>query len=324
MEYEGIGKKNSNKSRVLLAEDNLTQASIMIDYLENNGHEVIHVKDATSVFSAVDNHSPDVILLARHLSGIDGIHICRSLKNNSETSGIPIIMLTNKSTTSDKIVGLRAGADDYIPEPCDEDELTAVIIARLRTKSEWDDLKQTTRQLREMLTKVETLASVDSLTGLFNRRRFEAVIEKEFKRSMRYNVSLSCLMLDIDHFKKVNDTFGHSVGDGVLLETVKIIQNNIRDVDTVARWGGEEFIIMSPNTSKNNALVVADRIRKSMANQSFPNVGDKKITISIGIADIPDQAINTKEQLINAADQALYGAKKSGRNRVRLNSSPDQ
>ena len=324
MEYEGIGKKNSNKSRVLLAEDNLTQASIMMDYLENNGHEVIHVKDATSVFSAVDNHSPDVILLARHLSGIDGIHICRSLKNNSETSGIPIIMLTNKSTTSDKIVGLRAGADDYIPEPCDEDELTAVIIARLRTKSEWDDLKQTTRQLREMLTKVETLASVDSLTGLFNRRRFEAVIEKEFKRSMRYNVSLSCLMLDIDHFKKVNDTFGHSVGDGVLLETVKIIQNNIRDVDTVARWGGEEFIIMSPNTSKNNALVVADRIRKSMANQSFPNVGDKKITISIGIADIPDQAINTKEQLINAADQALYGAKKSGRNRVRLNSSPDQ
>jgi diguanylate cyclase (GGDEF)-like protein len=324
MEYESIGKRNGSKAKIILAEDNLTQANIMIDYLENNGHEVIHVEDAASVFSAVETYSPDVILLARYLSGIDGIHICRSLKNNSETSGIPIIMLTNKSTTSDKIVGLRAGADDYIPEPCDEDELSAVIIARLRTKSEWDDLKQTTRQLREMLTRVETLANVDSLTGLFNRRRFETVIDKEFKRSMRYNVPLSCLMLDIDHFKKVNDTFGHTVGDGVLLETVKIIQNNIRDVDTVARWGGEEFIIMSPNTSKNNALIVADRIRKSMAGQSFPNVGNKKITISIGIADIPDQAIITKEQLINAADQALYDAKKNGRNRVRLNSSPDQ
>ena len=237
MEYESIGKRNGSKAKIILAEDNLTQASIMIDYLENNGHKVIHVEDAASVFSAVENYSPDVILLARYLSGIDGIHICRSLKNNSETSGIPIIMLTNKSTTSDKVVGLRAGADDYIPEPCDEDELSAVIIARLRTKSEWDDLKQTTRQLREMLTQVETLANVDSLTGLFNRRRFETVIDKEFKRSMRYNVPLSCLMLDIDHFKKVNDTFGHTVGDGVLLETVKIIQNNIRDVDTVARWG---------------------------------------------------------------------------------------
>jgi diguanylate cyclase (GGDEF)-like protein len=323
MEFESLGKKNDGKARVLLAEDNVTQASIMIDYLEDNGHEVIHVEDATSVFSAVEKHSPDVILLARHISGIDGIHICRSLKNNSETSGIPIIMLTNKSTTSDKVVGLRAGADDYIPEPCDEEELSAVINARLRTKTEWDDLKKTTRQLREMLTRVETLANVDPLTGLFNRRRFETVIDKEFKRAVRYNLPLSCMMLDIDHFKKVNDSFGHTVGDGVLRQTVNIIENNIRDVDTVARWGGEEFIIMSPNTSKNNALVVADRIRKSMAGQSFPNVAEKKITISIGIADIPDPDINTKEQLINAADLALYDAKKSGRNRVRLNGSQE-
>jgi two-component system cell cycle response regulator len=322
MELENLGKRNDGKARVLLAEDNVTQASVMMDYLEDNGHEVIHVEDATSVFSAVEKHSPDVILLARHISGIDGIHICRSLKNNSETSGIPIIMLTNQSTTSDKVVGLRAGADDYIPEPCDEEELSAVINARLRTKTEWDDLKKTTRQLREMLTRVETLANVDPLTGLFNRRRFETVIDKEFKRAVRYNLPLSCMMLDIDHFKKVNDSFGHAVGDGVLRQTVNIIQGNIRDVDTVARWGGEEFIIMSPNTSKNNALVVADRIRKNMAGQSFQNVDDRKITISIGIADIPDPGINTKEQLIDAADQALYGAKKSGRNRVRLNGSP--
>jgi len=323
MEFESLGARKSSKAKILLAENNLTQASIMIDYLENNGYEVTHVEDASSVFSAVEKHSPDVILLARLLPDIDGIHICRSLKNNSETSGIPIIMLTNKSTTSDKIIGLRAGADDYIPEPCDEGELSAVIVARLRTKSEWDDLKQTTRQLREMLTRVEMLANVDSLTGLFNRRRFEVVIDKEFKRSNRYNVPLSCLMLDIDHFKKVNDMFGHAVGDGVLRETVKIIQTNIRDVDTVARWGGEEFIIMSPNTQKKNASFVADRIRKSMAGHTFENVGDKKISISIGIADIPDPAIHTKEDLIGAADQALYDAKKSGRNRVRLYGSTE-
>ncbi len=319
MEQENIGIRKTSKAKILLAEDNLTQASVMKDYLENNGHEVIHVEDAAAVFSIVEKHSPDVILLARLLSGIDGTHICRSLKNNSETSGIPIIMLSSKSTTLDKIVGLTAGADDYIPEPCDEDELSAVIIARLRTKTEWDDLKQTTKQLKEMLTRVETLASVDPLTGLFNRRRFEAVIEKEFKRSARYNVPLSCLMLDIDHFKKVNDTFGHAAGDGVLCDTVKVIQSSIRDVDTVARWGGEEFVIMSPNTPKQSALVVAERIRSSMAQQSFKSAADKKITISIGIADIPDPAISTQEQLINAADLALYDAKKRGRNRICLN-----
>jgi len=316
MKCESLSERTIGKSRILLAENNLAQAGILKGFLEDIGHEVILVEDGRSVLNAVETHSPDVILLERLLPDIDGANICRRLKQNSDTSGIPIIMLTDGGTTSDKVVGLTAGADDYIPRPCDDEELSALICARLRTKSEWDELKQKTRTLQETLTQVETLAHLDPLTGLFNRRRFDAVFATEFKRATRYQQPLSCLMLDIDHFKQVNDTYGHEAGDRVLCDTVKIIQNSIRDVDMTARWGGEEFIVLSPNIPKEKAWVIGDRICKAVSCQSYDC--DRTITISIGIAGIPDPSIHTKEQLIHAADLALYNAKNSGRNRVKI------
>ncbi|HUJ17177.1 MAG TPA: diguanylate cyclase [Nitrospirota bacterium] len=318
MKCEDLPERSMGKTKILLAEDDLTQASIMKDFLESNGHEVLLLAEGSSVMSVVKRDNPDVILLDRPSSDTDDTQVCRSLKRNRDTSGIPIIMLTNKSSPSDKIMGLTAGADDYIPKPYNHEELSALICARLRTKTEWDNLKQKTRRLEEMLSRVKTLAHVDPLTGLYNRRRFETVLASEFKRAMRYQFPLSCLMLDIDHFKKVNDKCGHIAGDHVLRDTVKIIQDNMRESDTVARWGGEEFAILSPNTSKEKALVVGERIRKAMSSYAFPSVGDIKITISIGIADVPHATISTIEQLIEAADAALYEAKKGGRNKVKV------
>ncbi len=318
MKCESLSERTLGRSRILLAEDNLAQAVILKGFLEDIGHEVIHVDNGMSVFKVVETHSPDVILLDRLLPDIDGANICRRLKRNSDTSGIPIIMLTEGGTTSDMVVGLTAGADDYIPRPCNDEELSALICARLRTKSEWDDLKQKTRKLQETLTKVKILAHLDPLTGLFNRRRFNAVFATEFKRAMRYQHPLSCLMLDIDHFKHVNDTYGHAAGDRVLCDTVKIIQNSIRDVDMAARWGGEEFIVLSPNIPKEKACVIGNRIREAVSCQSFEGVGDATITVSIGVAGIPDTSINTMEQMIHTADVALYDAKNNGRNRVKI------
>jgi diguanylate cyclase (GGDEF)-like protein len=316
MECESLSEHTIAKARILLAEDNPAQADVIKAFLVNDGHEVVLVERGAGLLAAVEAHKPDVILLDCMLSGMSGNQLCRRLKQNRNTSGIPIIMLTDKQSTSDKVAGLTSGADDCLPKPYDDDELSALICARLRTKSEWDNLKQKTRHLQEMLTRVETLANVDCLTGLFNRRRFETVFSTEFKKAVRYQLPLSCLMIDIDHFKRVNDTHGHAAGDEVIRDTVKIVQGSIRDVDTVARWGGEEFIIASPSTAKESAAIVGERIRKAVSSQAFQSAANGSVTVSIGIAGIPDQSICTMEQLIHAADLALYEAKKNGRNKV--------
>jgi len=316
MKCEGISDRTISRAKILIAEDNFSQACIMRDFLELSGHEVFLAEDGESLFKAVEIHHPDVILIDRLLPDVEGAKICRRLKQDSETSGIPIIMLTDTVSTSHKIAGLASGADDCISKPYIDEELSALICARLRVKSEWDELKQKTRNLEEMLTRVETLAHMDPLTGLCNRRRFETVLAAEFKRAVRYQIPLSCLILDIDHFKTVNDTHGHLVGDEVLRETVKAIQNTIREVDMAARWGGEEFIILNPNTEKKNAVIVGDKILKAVSSQTLPCINGTAVTVSIGVAGIYHPEIDTAEQLVHAADLAMYEAKRNGRNRV--------
>jgi diguanylate cyclase (GGDEF)-like protein len=304
------------KATILLVEDNKTQSSIIKEFLEKNGYEVIQAEDGMSAFKEAKTKRLDIILLDRILPDIEGSDVCRWLKLDPITRGIPIIMLTEKDSIADRVVGLEAGADDYLPKPFDEHELNARIYVRLRTKSQQDELKQKNQQLEDMLTRVETLAISDSLTGLFNRRRFEFVLSNEFKRAARYKSQLSCLMIDIDHFKMVNDTIGHQGGDSLLQEIAQVIQRCIRDVDTIARWGGEEFVVLSPNTSTENAKLAAVRILNAVSQQTFTGFEGKTVTVSIGIAGLPDPAIDTQEKLINTADLAMYEAKKNGRNRV--------
>jgi two-component system, cell cycle response regulator len=306
------------KAKILLVEDSKGQAKTTKAFLEKNGFEVIWVEDGMAAFKLAKSSRVDVILLDRVLPDIDGNEVCRWLKLDQDTKSIPIIMLTIKNTTADKVTGLEAGADDYLPKPYDTGELNARIYACLRTKSLQDDLKQKNRQLEDMLTRVETLAVTDSLTGLFNRRRFETILSLEFKKASRYVAPLSCMMIDIDHFKLINDEYGHRTGDVILKETAQIILKSIREVDAAARWGGEEFSVLIPNTSKENAQTPAQRILRSVANNAFPEIGDRRITVSIGIADILDPLIDTEDKLVNAADLAMYEAKRKGRNRIEV------
>jgi diguanylate cyclase (GGDEF)-like protein len=306
------------KAKILLVEDSKGQAKTTKAALEKNGFEVIWVEDGIAAFKIAKTSHVDVILLDRVLPDIDGNEVCRWLKLDQDTKSIPIIMLTVKSTTADKVTGLEAGADDYLPKPYDTGELNARIYACLRTKSLQDDLQKKNRQLEDMLTRVETLAVTDSLTGLFNRRRFETILSLEFKKASRYLAPLSCMMIDIDHFKTINDEYGHRTGDVILKETAQIILKSIREVDAAARWGGEEFSVLIPNTSKENAQTPAQRILRSVANNAFPEIGDRRITVSIGIADILDPLIDTEDKLVNAADLAMYEAKRKGRNRIEV------
>lgn len=304
------------KANILLVEDNKTQAKIIQDYLGKNGYHVVCVGDGMAAFKAAKTSAVDIILLDRILPDMDGCEVCRWLKLDQSTRDIPIIMLTAKGAMTDKISGLEAGADDYLPKPFDESELNVRIFARLRNKTHHDELKKKNRQLEDMLTRVESLAIMDPLTGIYNRRRFESIFTNEFKRAARYQLPLTCMMIDIDHFKLVNDAHGHQEGDIMLKEIARIIQTTIREVDTLARWGGEEFVVLSPNTSKEKALLAAERVRKAVAAHEFSQTKTKQATISIGVAGIPDPSIDSLDKMVHAADLAMYEAKKNGRNRV--------
>lgn len=307
-----------SKAKVLLVEDDNLQADTTIATLQKAGYEVVLANDGINAIKLVKKVKPDIILLDVVLPGMDGHEVCRWLKLEEATKGIPIIMLTVKKELSDKISGLQVGADDYLPKPYNELELNARIYASLRTKALQDELRLKNKQLEELLSKVEYMATTDALTGLFNRRRFHDVLSKDFERTKRYATPFSLLMLDIDHFKRINDEFGHQAGDTVLKEIAKVLVKNLREIDTASRYGGEEFMVILSNTEKKDAMYVAERMRISFENSKYPDIGNNKITVSIGCSGVPDKFIDNEEKLIRCTDLALYRAKQNGRNRLEI------
>jgi diguanylate cyclase (GGDEF)-like protein len=248
---------------------------------------------------------------------IDGFAVCRWLKVNAETREVPVIMLTVRTSVADRIAGLNIGADDYLAKPFDDQELEARIYAALRVKAVHAELRNRNQQLETMLHSVEALAITDPLTGLFNRRRFADVLKREFAVTRRYRNTLSCLLLDIDHFKQVNDRFGHDAGDQVLKEVARRIVAGLREVDLAARYGGEEFAILLPHTSKTDAKIVAERLLSNLRKQPFTFGSERVlITASVGCAGNTDVTTGQADDLVKAADLALYEAKNGGRNAV--------
>ncbi len=304
-----------SEAKILLVEDDKVQGNATKHYLESAGYNVTWVEDGKSAIKTIKTQDIDLVVLDLILPDMSGNEVCRWLKLNQDTRGIPIIMLTAKGSTSDKVASLTAGADDHLTKPFNESELSARIYACLRTKALQDELREKNRQLEELLTKLEILAITDSLTQIYNRRYFESVIEKEFENTLRYKTPASCMMIDTDNFKSINDDFGHRIGDIVLKSIAQIIKNNLRKVDVVARWGGEEFIAILPRTTKEDTFIAAQRILKAISDNKFEGV-NRSVTVSIGIASIPDESIDNAEKLIHKADTAMYEAKKCGRNTV--------
>ncbi|GAB4542089.1 MAG: diguanylate cyclase [Thermodesulfovibrionia bacterium] len=305
------------KPRILLVEDNRLQAEFIMDFLKKKGYETLLAENGASAIKIAKTTPVDLILLDLILPDISGNEVCRWLRHNQDTKDIPIIILTAKADTSDKVAGLEAGADDYLPKPFDEAELNARIYAAMRTKALQDELKQRNKQLEELTKRLELMAITDHLTGIYNRRHFEKIIETEFAKVLRYNLSLSCLMIDIDHFKGINDRYGHDAGDYVLKKVSELVSLSLREVDVLARWGGEEFIVLLPNTTKDDAKRVADRILKTISDYKFNILPmDERVTVSIGVASVEDERVDKWERLIKVADDALYKAKTMGRNRV--------
>jgi two-component system cell cycle response regulator len=247
----------------------------------------------------------DLILCDVVMPKMDGFKFLSMKKSKPEFDTIPVIMLTGKEEVKDRIKGLAGGASDYVIKPCDPGELIARIKVQLKIKKLEDELKR--------------LAVTDDLTGLHNRRYFFEVLEREFDRARRYNAKLSYLMIDIDHFKRFNDTYGHQIGDKLLTRLALLLKKGLRKHDTVARYGGEEFALLLPETNLNGAAIVAQRYRKQVEEKNFGSSRKPlRTTISIGVSCYPEAVMESSEDLIRHADEALYRAKQGGRNRVEL------
>jgi diguanylate cyclase (GGDEF)-like protein len=246
--------------------------------------------------------NPDLIILDVLMPEMNGYEVCQTIKGNGKTSSIPIVFLTANSSNEDEEYGLEIGAADFIRKPISP----RIVSARV---SNILNLQQATRKL-------ELIASTDPLTGAFNRRHLDLVGKNELSRSKRNNSTFTILMLDIDHFKGVNDTYGHDIGDEALIETVAVIKKNIRGEDLLFRLGGEEFAVMLPETTKLAAFDTAKRIRIAISEIVIQTpIASLCFTLSIGIAECTP-VDNDIDVILKRADEALYRAKSSGRNKV--------
>ncbi len=307
------------KANLLLIDDSQAQGGQIKATLERLGYAVELAASGAEGLRLAREHKPDLVLLDVVMPDLDGFAVCRWLKMNAATKHIPVIMLTVRAEVADRVEGLQLGADDYLAKPFQDAELEARIFAALRVKNAHSELLERNLQLEAMLHQVEALAITDPLTGLFNRRRFGDVLKREFAVTKRYRNTLSCLLLDLDHFKRINDRFGHDAGDQVLKEVARRIAEGLREVDLAARFGGEEFAILLPHTSKRDAAFVAARLLNKVRRQEFKFGGELlQVTVSIGCAGNVDVTSDSAEDLVKCADLALYEAKAAGRDRFAI------
>jgi diguanylate cyclase (GGDEF)-like protein len=294
---------------VIVIEDDASVARLVSLTLRRDGHVVHEAGSIDAGKALLAERSWDIVVLDRNLPDGDGIELCRELRMANEHGYI--LILTGESSAAAKLAGFGCGADDYVTKPFAIDEL----LARVRAGARIVDLQ---KALMASNRRLEELSNTDPLTGISNRRSFDRDLLARFEHSRRYNRPLSTVMIDIDLFKTINDTYGHPVGDRVLRSLSKILDRATRQSDVAARLGGEEFCVLLPETPLFEGLQFAEKIRATFASTEHPGGpdGPQRVTLSAGVAAIPNARINDAAALIEAADQALYRAKNNGRNRV--------
>ncbi|HEX9051279.1 MAG TPA: diguanylate cyclase [Anaeromyxobacter sp.] len=305
-------------SKILVVDDSRTQLDWLVAVLEREGYDVRTAMDGKDAIRKVRTESPELVLLDMILPDMSGLEVLRLIKPTDESQFLPVIIQSSKSDVESKVEGLRIGAHDFLVKPFAEQELVARCANMLR-------IKHLQERLRDAQRKLEEQSVTDGLTGLKNRRFFDERLHEEFRRAQRYGDTLSLIMIDLDHFKEVNDRHGHPAGDVVLREAAALLRASIRDPDICARYGGEEFAVILPKTHMTGALAVAERIWKELGNKEYlvvasgaPAPQKVHVTACIGIAFYPSKDISSGELLLRFADQALYNAKRGGRNSICL------
>ncbi|MFO7636412.1 MAG: diguanylate cyclase [Clostridia bacterium] len=296
----------NKRPTILLVDDTPSNLMVLGEFLQDK-YEVIVATDGQTALKKIAFSPPDIILLDILMSDMDGYEVCRRIKGDPGAAHIPIIFITAKNAEEDEAQGLDAGAVDYITKPFS----LPIVGARIRTHLE----------LKKKTDLLESLSQRDGLTGIFNRRQFNMVMEAEWKRATREGRPITVIMLDIDNFKLFNDNYGHLSGDECLKTIARALSNAfVRSTDFVARYGGEEFVIILPDTHEEKARDAGERARNTVESlhivHGFSHASPY-VTISVGVASTIPKPQGSFIDLLEKADSAMYEAKLAGRNQVK-------
>ncbi len=297
--------------KVLIAEDDNVTRRRLEKFLTDIDFEVVSCKDGLDAWKVIQSeNAPHLLILDWMMPGMDGMEICRKVREQAREPYTFILLLTSKGRQDDFVKGMDAGADDYIVKPFNHNDLKARLKAGKR-------IIELNKELLSVRDNFEKQATHDKLTGLYNRHYMVDILEKEFYRVLRYQDDLSCLLLDLDNFKDINDTFGHAFGDLVLREFSAGLLQNIRKSDIPIRYGGEEFMVLLPSTGIAGAQIIAEKIRTMCEKKKYDDGHNSTVvTVSIGIASVKHHQLTESKEIMACADKALYRSKADGRNRT--------
>ncbi len=299
--------------KVLIADDESVSRRKLEKFLEDLDYRVISCKGGLEAWDVIQSeNAPNLLILDWMMPGMDGMEICRKVRELAREPYTYILLLTSRGAQEDIVKGMEAGADDYIIKPFNQNELKVRLAAGKR-------IVELNEDLLRMRNNLARQAIYDELTGIYNRYHMVEILDMEFSRALRYQTELSCLLLDLDYFKEANDTFGHAFGDLVLREFSTCLKQEARKSDIPFRYGGEEFMLLLPNTDIGGALKVAEQIRSVCESRKYDDGNNTTtVTVSIGVASVKEHKLTESKELMAFADKALYRAKTEGRNRVEV------
>ena len=310
MQEINSGPDAGERPRVLIAEDDCVTRAILKQWISRWGYEIVVVDNGAQAWEVLQQERPpEVVIVDWMMPGMDGIELCRKLRHKSRNYYHYILMVTGKTDASDVVHALESGADDCLVKPFGESELRARLMVASRILALQNELIQAREELRVQ-------AMRDGLTGLWNRGAFLDLFKRELDRAERTQGRTGLLLLDLDKFKSINDTYGHIAGDLVLQECARLFRQNVRSYDFVGRYGGEEFFIALPGCDEEQLRERAETIRKAVCGKPISvDAGDISVTVSIGAA-VAEAGRGSEWDMLAVADVGLYKAKEAGRNRV--------
>jgi diguanylate cyclase (GGDEF)-like protein len=300
--------------KILIVDDHPGNIRVVAAMLQPQ-YTVLAANNGVRAIKIAEDTHPDLILLDVMMPEMDGFAVCEALKKNPSTKDIPIIFITAKTEIDDVVRGFSIGGCDYISKPFNPEELFVRVNTHIELKKSKELLQKYISELELKNRELDRMSKTDHLTELANRRFMTSRLKEEAERGKRTGEKFSILMCDIDNFKKINDTYGHEIGDLAIKEVSNAIKNVVREYDVVSRWGGEEFLILLINTSSIEAEKAAEKIREAIEHNKIAiDKGSFKLTISIGVSEYLNE-VSISEN-VNNADKALYESKNNGKNKV--------